>query len=546
MVLRYFLSLCVATQVHQMACSGQLPKLVVVISVDQFPYSYLTRFHQHFERGGFNYLIEHGAVFANATYKHALNKTGPGHATISTGCYGNQNGIFANSWHDRESRRNLHCVEDRDAKPVGAASGGASPVLLLSSTIGDELRLATGFRSKVISVSLKDPAAVLLGGELANGVYWMVDSVFVSSTYYMESLPKWVAEFNRMGLVNSFFGEIWERFLPDSAYAIMDMDDAPYEAGGNGLGRTFPHRVSGENPSTITNSYYSAFRSSPFGNDVLAEFAKKAIQGESLGKDEFTDLLFVGFSSNDYVGHMYGPNSHEVLDMTVRTDRVLADLLSFLDSDVGLDKCIIVLTSDHGVTPIPEYVLAHSKNTIAGRVNERSIIDYGNALLSIVFGKLEHGNTWIDYLDIGNLYLNRVVIAQKKLQFEDVVAVLADSLRARKEVATLISREEMLTLTPVSPIEQRMKRSFHRERSGDILFAYRPYFIDMSGNTGTTHGQPYEYDAHVPVIFFGGGIAKGIHYSDASPADIAPTLSVLLGIGFPSGREGRVLVEALE
>ncbi len=527
------------------AFAGSPPKLVVVISVDQFRYDYLTRFQQHFGDGGIRSLLEQGASFANATYKHALNMTGPGHATISTGCYGNQNGIFANNWYERESRKELYCVEDRSVKPVGASSEGASPALLLSSTIGDELRLATSFRSKVISVSLKDRAAVLLGGKLGNAAYWMKDSAFVSSTYYMKELPEWVREFNASSVVNSYFGKKWERALPESAYTVMDIDDAPYEGSGNGLGKTFPHRIRGNDSTRITESYYSALWTSPFGNEILSKFVEKAIVAESLGKQNATDLLCIGFSSNDYVGHTFGPNSHEVLDMTVQTDHILSDLFAFIDSEIGLGNCIIVLTSDHGVAPIPEFVLAHNMNVSVGRVNEQAILERAEAVLTQSFGKLKQGMKWIDYLGDGNVYLNPDAISQKKLKVEQVAALLADSLRRRKEVAAVLTREEMLTLNPVSPIEQRMKRSFHRERSGDILFAYRPYFINQSGNTGTTHGQPYDYDAHVPVIFVGEQIRHGTYFSEASPADIAPTLSALLGITFPAGREGRVLEEMM-
>jgi predicted AlkP superfamily pyrophosphatase or phosphodiesterase len=512
------------------------PKLVIVISIDQFPYDYLTRYREYFtEEKGFRFLLDSGAVFANATYKHALNMTGPGHAVISTGCYGNVNGIFSNSWYDRTTQEEVYCVNDPRAKPVGASTGAASPSRLLTTTIGDQLRIATGFASKVISVSLKDRSAVLLGGKLPNGAYWLMDSLFMTSSYYMDALPSWVDSFNSSGTVRSYLGKSWERALPKEAYKICDVDDASYEGEGSGLGRTFPHPVNNT----------SALRTSPFGNEVLSAFAGSALQGEALGKRGVTDLLCVGFSSNDYVGHMYGPNSQEVLDMTVRTDHVLADFFSFVDKEIGLAHCLILLTSDHGITPIPEYIQKEGRRGWPERVNEQEIVSYGNRALSKAFGLSKGNPSWIEHFGDGNIYLRHDLIIRRKLEIEEVAKVLARTLREQSALAMVLTRDELMSLSAASMVERRLKNSFHMERSGDLVFAYKPHMISNESISGTTHGQPYDYDAHVPVIFYGDRIVSGTYYTEASPADIAPTLAVLLGIGSPAGRDGRVLAEAM-
>jgi len=521
------------------------PKLIVIIAIDQLRYDYLVRFKDHLGLEGFRFLMDNGASFSNATFKHGTNSTGPGHAVIATGAYANQNGIIANSWYDVLRQEGVYCVSDTRVALVGSDHEGRSPANLIGSSFGDELRLGSNFHSKVISVSIKDRSAILLGGKLANAAYWFADSAFVTSTYYAKDLPQWVKQFNGSGLIQSYFGKKWERVLPEEDYAVMGPDDAPYEDTPSGLGRTFPHPITGDDPSRITSSYYSALRTTPFGNDILAAFAREALREEKLGVDDYPDLFCISFSANDEVGHAYGPNSHEVLDITVRTDRTLADLLGFIEQEVGLKNCIIALTADHGVAAIPEYILSHAPQTDAGRVSHSALRSFCNAALSRTFGMLKKGG-WIKRIVGNGIYLDRETVREKKLEAAAVVSVLADSLRTMTKIAAAQTRAELMGHFPPSSIAHKMQRSFHPQRSGDIMFALKPFYILDDGTTGTTHGQPYEYDAHVPLILFGEGIRSGTHATDASPADIAPTLSALLGVEFPAGREGRVLTEALK
>jgi predicted AlkP superfamily pyrophosphatase or phosphodiesterase len=515
-------------------------KLVVVISIDQLPYGLFSELSGHFGKGGFRWLVEHGASFSNAQYEHAANLTGPGHAAISTGCYPDQHGIVANNWYSPETQSNVYCVEDRGVKTLGTEARGVSPRLLLLSTIGDELKETPENSSRVISISQKDRSAILMGGKKADAAYWLVDSQFVTSSYYMRLLPSWVAIFNRSGLATSFFGRTWNRLLSEEAYQGMDRDDAPYEGGGNGLGRTFPHPITGTDTTHVTSSYFGALWNSPFLNDLLIAFVKEAIVAESLGERESTDMLFIGLSANDAVGHTFGPNSHEVMDITLRTDLLLADLFRWIDDRVGLSRTLIVLTSDHGVAPIPEYMHEKHPEVFAGRVGSNTV-----GARCEEFVHLPHGESAISKVVDGNIYVDRQSLLTNGLLKDAVIMLLADSLKKEPFVSGLVTGPGENPNVPGTIIETRLRKNFYPGRSGDIVYALTPYFIDHSGTTGTDHGQPHQYDAHVPVILWGKGIRPGEYTSEASPVDIAPTIARILGIELSGVRAGRVLEEAI-
>lgn len=529
---------------HSFALSS--PKLIVVISLDQFRYDYLVKFREHFGTQGFRYLMENGANFSNASYKHALNKTGPGHAVMLTGAYGNRNGIIANNWYDQSVQSDVNCVGDKNTSLVGANGTGRSPANLLVPTFGDELRLHTGFKSKVISIAQKDRSAILMGGKMPTGAFWMMDSAFVTSNYYMNELPSWLTSFNSSGVVNSYFGKVWNRELPDDAYSMTDADDVAYESTKNGYGRTFPHIVRGDDPSRITKAYYYALITSPYGMEILSELAKAAIEGEQMGQGETPDLLCLGYSTPDYVGHDFGPDSREVMEIVVQADRVLAELLTYLDQRIGLRNTVVVLTSDHGVMPIPEYVRSRFPKVSAGRVSSKAVISFCNTTLTNTFGPVPKGKSWIKRMVDSNIYLDLDVLREKKLGSDLVARALADSLMVFPEVAAAVSHRDLEYSSSGSPLVEKMKRGFHPKRSGDVVVFLKPYYVFDEGSDGAEHGSPYEYDAHVPLIIMGDGARSGTYFNEASPADIGPTLSALLGVELPAGREGRILIEALK
>ncbi len=529
------------------ALFARSPDLVVVISLDQFRYDYLERFKQHFGETGFKYLLANGANFSNASFKYAKTSTGPGHATLLSGSYANGHGIIANDWFNRTLDKEVYCFEDLSVQIVGKKGDGRSPRHMIASTIGDELRLNTSFRSKVISISNKDRAAIPMGGMMPTGAFWMSESLFVTSTYYMNTLPGWVRRFNESGLINSFFGKKWTRALPEAAYAGLDNDGAEYEAGNNGLGKVFPHPVRGNDTSKITSSYYWALLASPFSADILSTLAKQAVSAENLGKRGVTDVLCVGFSVTDEIGHSFGPNSHEIMDMVVRMDGVLADFLSFLDRHVGLKNCLIVLSADHGVAPIPDFILKNHPAANAGWVSWSAISRACEDVLVNRYGTPPQGKKWIRRIVASNVYIDKSVVASvSRASIGEASRLVADTLRSIAQVATAMTASELSGAFTHNPLENRLKRSFYLSRSGDVVYALKPYWVSGKTGDGAKHGEPYEYDAHVPLVIVGQGVRPGKYHTEASPVDIAPTLSALLGISFPAGRDGRVLHEALE
>ena len=347
-------------------CVKQRPRLVLLIVVDQFRYDYLDRFGDLFAANGLKRLLRDGASWVDANYDHMPTYTAPGHATFMTGAYPAETGIIANEWPDRETGKKVSSVSDESAKLFsgGANEQASSPRRLMASTLGDELRLATNDRAKVIGISLKDRAAILPAGRHANAAYWFSaqSGNMVSSNYYFEQLPKWVADFNGSHPADKYFGALWERLLPEAEYLKRaGADSPPWEDIGKVAGDTnaFPHKITG-GATGPGRDFYGAFEYSPFANDLLVSFTEQAIVNEQLGQDDDTDVLTVSFSADDYVGHRYGPYSQEVMDVTLRVDRQIGALLDFVDAHVGLKNATVIFSADHGMAPSSKI----SKNTI--------------------------------------------------------------------------------------------------------------------------------------------------------------------------------------
>ncbi len=524
--------------------AAQPPRLAVVIVLDQFPYDYIARFQPYFGPDGFNYLIKHGADFTNARYAYSTTKTAAGHAVISTGAYGHRNGIIANSWYSRERQKMVGAVDDDSVQIIGRSSPGHSPKFLQTYTAGDMLRLGSRFRSKVISVAIKDRAAILLGGKLGQA-YWVEDSLFVTSTYYRKALPQWVDAFNASGAMKRFFGKAWQELRPDIAVRICDPETASYKTAVNGIGTSFPHILYGTDTAHVTGSYYQALAYTPFATEALLSFARELCRAESLGTRGATDMLCIGISTTDAIGHPFGPQSREVFDNALRTDRMLADFIKFLDRQVGLSKCLLVLTSDHGIAPIPEYLTRAGSAVPAGRVASSAISTMVSTLLNGRFGALPGNLKWIDGVAESDVYLNRDALAAKHIPLDSATALIRDSLGQKDPFASAFTRQELQSDAMTDELVQRCSRSFFPSRSGDVYFVLKPFYIMSGGKTGTNHGQPYDYDSHVPVLLAGPGVVPGVYRGEVSPADIAPTISTLLQIEFPPSREGKVLKEAL-
>ncbi len=516
-------------------------RLVVGIVVDQLRADYLERFDDLFGEKGFKRLKTRGAYFANAHYRHACTYTGPGHAVILTGSTAAITGIIGNKWYDRQSGKSIESITDETTTGVPEGKG-ASPRRLLVSTLADELKAATGGRSKAIGISLKNRGAILPVGRAADAAYWFDDKrgQMQTSTYYMKELPAWVAAFNARRIPDQWFGKTWEKLLPETAYARCTVDAAPYEGRFAGGGPAFPHQVGrGDKP---TARFYEDFTMTPWSNDFLVEFATAAIENERLGADDIPDVLTISFSANDIVGHAFGPNSHEVLDITVRTDQTLARLLDMIDAKVGLDRTLVFLTADHGVSPVPEY--AQQQRLHSRRIPFEQVAVAMKRALDARFG----AGQWFAGFSAESVYFDLATIAEKKLERAEVEQVAADAALTVEGIADAFTRSQILSGNlPRTPLSERVQMAFHPQRSGDVFLVPEPFcfFGSEEYTTATTHGTPYAYDTHVPVILMGRGIRPGTYWAEASPSDIAPTLAALLGVTPPNGTVGHPLPEAL-
>jgi hypothetical protein len=536
------------------------PSLVVAIVVDQFRYDYIERFRDLFGPRGFNRLLAGGAFFTNANYDYAPTTTAPGHAAIFTGSVPALDGIVGNEWYDRASGKVLVMVSDDSShlvtpsgtgpeNPPGGdgragsqktvARPGVSPRNLIGTTIGDQIRMSDNFRSKVVAISLKDRAAVLPGGLRPNGAYWFdaQTGAFVTSDYYMKELPPWVSRFDATTRPDKYFGVEWKQAAPAAAYERAQ--PAATGAAGSANAKGFPYVVGGgeEKPGP---RFYSAFEITPFASDYLEQFAKAAIQGESLGSGSFPDLLTISFSSPDLAGHAYGPDSPEIVDTYIRLDATIADLLDYIDKGVGLQNCVIAVTGDHGVSPVPEYL--QSRGLPAQRVSGEACKKAVENALTERFG----GSKWVLAMVNDQLYLDRKQMEKLKLNPAEAERVAGEAAMTVPGIADFYTRSRILNgeIQP-GPISRRVSNGFNPQRSGDVWIITRPFSFFSEGGSGTTHGSPYNYDTHVPVILFGPGVRQGRYDTSCTPSDIAPTLAALLHIEPPSNRYGRVLTEAL-
>lgn len=530
------------------------PRLVLLIVVDQFRYDYLERFSPLFVAGGFRRLMREGANWTESNYDHMPTYTAPGHATLLTGAWPAETGIIANEWPDLEKGRNITSVEDQQARLLNGEPGevASSPRRLMASTLGDELRLATNDRSKVIGISIKDRSAILPAGRHANASYWFSQTSgrMVTSNYYFNQMPQWVTAFNDTKPADKYFGARWERLLPEPEYLRYASEDAPsWENIGNVPGDTnkFPHVVTGgaRGPS---KEFYGALDYTPFSNDMLLSFAELAIMNERLGEDAETDILSLSFSANDYVGHRYGPYSQEMMDITLRTDRKIEELLNFVDRRVGLRNTLVVFTADHGVAPSPEEAAAHG---LAGsRITRGDVLNaMRNAVSARYNPKSQQPDPTADYIQAffnGNVYFNRVALKRDRIDADELERVCGDAAMTVPGINRYFTRTQLLrrAISPEDVIARRVLHGFYPLRSGDVILVYDSFkYLDIP--IPVTHGSPYSYDTHVPMIFLGSSFRAGQYMQPAMPSDIAPTLAAVLRIQAPSNSMGRVLTECI-
>ncbi|MBI2730067.1 MAG: alkaline phosphatase family protein [Sphingobacteriales bacterium] len=519
------------------------PKLVVGVVIDQMRWDYLYRYYNRYGNDGFKRLLNQGFSCDNTMIPYTPTVTGAGHACIYTGSVPAIHGIVANDWVERSNESLMYCSRDTSVRGLGTTAsnwaGQMSPKNMLTNTMGDELKLATNFRSKVIGISLKDRGGILPAGHSANAAYWFDDLTgnWISSTYYFSDIPDWVKKYNALRKQDSLMKNDWTLLYPQPSYIQSTEDDKAYEKLLESDGkRTFPHKYQ----SVIGSNDYNAFRASPFGATYTFDFAKETVSKENLGMGAETDMLCVSISTSDYLGHRFGPNSLEQEDAYLRLDKDLADFLNYLDKTLGKNNYLLFLSADHGSPQTAGY-LKEKKYTTAGTLNNNDIVVDMNKLCKQKFGADTLVKKIFDY----QLYIDMHRVDSLKLNHKEVKTFLVNYLKSLNEVWNAYDVDDFSTVTLPPKLKERLANSYYYRRSGDIQFFYKAQYTDYT-TTGLEHGAWYPYDTHIPLLFYGWNIKPGRLTREVYMTDIAPTISAMLKIQMPSGCIGKVIEEVIK
>ena len=511
------------------------PKLVVGIVVDQMRYDFLYRYSEKYSSGGFKRLMNEGFNCRNNHYDYAPTVTAAGHAAIFTGSIPAINGIIGNEWFNQKTGKSVYCVEDSSVRTVGSDSkaGLMSPKNLLVSTITDQLKIANNFESKTIGIALKDRGSILPAGHTANAAYWFdsKNGAWITSSFYMNDLPQWVKDFNSMKMPQKYMAEGWKTLLPIEKYTESTADNQAYEAKLSGeKTATFPHELAAQSGVNLLE----VIRTTPFGNTLTKDFALVAIQNENLGKSPKTDFLTISFSSPDYVGHAFGPNSIEVEDTYLRLDKDIEEILTSLDNSLGKGNYLVFLSADHGVADVPGFW--QSQKLPAGVVDAAMSSREVKTALKTAFGEGE----FIIAEDNSQLYLNANLMEEKKISYTQIYEIVRKTLLKRDDVADVIDLHNLANSTLPDYQLSYVKNGFNPRRSGDIMVVLNPSWF-AGRKQGTTHGSLYRYDTHVPLLFYGWKIKSGETTLRTNISDISPTVADLLNILEPNGSVGNVI-----
>ena len=520
----------------------QKPKLVVGIMVDQMRWDYVNRFKPFFKSSaGFQRFINEGATVDNTLIPYLPTVTASGHACVYTGSVPALHGIAGNEWYDNVKQKKIYCVEDANVQTIGSsnnAAGQMSPVNVWTTTLGDEIKLANNFKSKVVGISLKDRGAIIPAGHSANGAFWYDSKSgnFISSTYYGKSLPTWVTNYNNLHRPDSLYNLDWNLSLPASVYeANCDVDENKYESTPFGKeAKHFPYVL-----KSFIAKDYGKISTTPYGNSLVEELAKQAIVNEAMGTDDITDLLAISFSSPDYIGHSFGPDSWETMDGYIKLDELLADFFNYLDKQVGKDNYTVFLTADHAVANIPAF---NSKHQIpAGLSNEAAV---KNEISSMLTAKGLNANL-ISNISEDNIHFNHPLMDSLHISQDVLIDLISSYLEKKPEVLQVVdARHAAIAPLPAS-LRERVVNGYSAQRSGDLVIINKSGYVDGFA-TGTSHGTLYNYDAHIPLLFFGKGIKKTAVHRETYMTDIAPTITTLLGIQMPSGSIGKPILEVIQ
>lgn len=535
-LLPYFLFFISFTAIAQ----TNKPKLVVGLVIDQMRWDYLYRYNELYGPNGFKRLLREGFTAENTMISYTPTYTAVGHTCIYTGSIPAVTGIVGNNWYDKNLGKNVYCTDDSTVSGVGSdnSAGKMSPDNLWATTITDELRLSNNFKSKTIGIALKDRGAILPAGHSANAAYWYDDKVgkFITSTYYMKTLPTWVNTFNEKELSTKYMSKDWNTLLPIDKYDLSSADDESYEDKIEGLKTsTFPHQL-----STLTDTKFQALKRTPFGNTYTFDFAKATIDNELMGKTPgITDFLAVSISSTDYIGHAFGPNSVEAEDTYLRLDKDIADFLLYLDTKIGKGNYLLFLSADHGAAHVPGFLAQHQ--IPGGQFNDDELKKELNPILETMFGI----KNCIVNLQNYQIYLNTNEIEKQGKDIDLIKKMVIKLLKQKVFFLDAFETDKLAVTTLPPPQKEMMINGYNPKRSGDIQFILKPGYFDGWGK-GTTHGLWNPYDAHIPCLFFGWGVKPGKTNRETYMTDIAPTIAAMLKIQMPSGSVGKPIVELIK
>ena len=546
---------------HSNSSAPSTPKLVVGITVDQMRADYLSRFGVwdaevrpgSFGEGGFRRMIREGFACRDHHFGYAPTYTGPGHASIYTGTTPAVHGILSNDWYDRASASGFYCASDTSVQGVGMfgidADGSAlgtpgqmSPHRMLSTTLGDEMKMATGGQAKVIGVSMKDRGAILPAGHAADGAFWYYGKElghFISSTYYGDALPDWVIELNRSGRSEALMQQGWDRLVDAALYDQCLPDNNAYEGAFKGeLKPTFPYNLQ---ELKAQNAGYDLLKATPGGNTLIVDFALAAIEGEGLGQDQVTDLLALSFSATDYVGHRVGPHAQETMDMYLRLDLELERLFDALDQKVGPGNWTVFLTADHGGANVPSH--AASLGMPADYWRPGNLMDALEIKLAKHYGDPGE-DTWILNSSNDQVMLNHPLLEARGIDRCDMARFVAEQCATDPGLSKAVAACDAPAMAAIDPMVARLVLGHRPGYSGDVFLVPQPGWINY-GRTGTTHGSTFPHDTHVPALFLGAGVPHGETFSRTYIRDIAPTVAQIMGSPYPNGTTGQPISDLL-
>jgi predicted AlkP superfamily pyrophosphatase or phosphodiesterase len=518
------------------------PKLVVGIIIEQLRFDQLEKFADRLGQNGIRRLLNEGTSFQNASYQYTLTQSAPGHATISTGTEPAWHGITSDNWYLALRNELIYCSKDMNVRPTGDTlpSGSHSPVNLQASTFTDELKMATGGNSKVFGIGLKEHPAIFSAGHSADGAYWFddVSGSWISSSWYIDSLPAWVNDFNARKYPEAFLYSQWDLLRPLQDYSDCISDTNVFEAGFNGQ-NYFPYdlRKIGNKGNTDPRHDLSVIQETPFGNTLTTSFAKELIENEKLGRDDITDFLAICYTSTDYIGHRFGPSSYEMADAIFRLDKEIEDIMTYLVDSIGKKNILVYFTSAHGISEIPG--ILEDNRIPSGYFRQDQALYLLRSYLKALYGEGE----WIKGYSERQVFLNRTLIEDSKIPLEDV----------QKRVARFIVQfSGIASAYPYSAFEvndfgegnlKRIINNFSPQRSGDVVITFYPGWMEKVNDYVTNHNSPYECDSHVPLIWYGWSVDRARITREVNMTDIAPTLSSILKVPYPNACTGEPLFE---